>query len=372
MPGKDHPYIGSEIDLAFAQAMKLGSDGSVGKDAVPDDSITVDGATIKESTSQPVRAEDGSGVPEPADDEQTVPVLVGNVPAGEIAQSLTESNPTDSGSGEFAGEIPPGVREHMHAVIACKHPDLTPENLGLGYKDMIRLMGLTGIINPDGTPKETDDVPVPSSEAVKRAFSSEALGFASNFQKPVLLLIPQSENPAMSVASKISILKREIARRKDKKLQAVNVHPTLYMSLSRTISYKITGWKISIVEGAPSIKADVEDIGKDLDRRIENRVEQKQPIDAGVDLEKYFMLIIATLEQGGVDIDTITLIAEEFLLNPGQVIQAFRQDDQLYINLASTRPDYIPPIPVPSQSYFRQSVDGALKEEEKEEKVAKK
>jgi hypothetical protein len=288
------------------------------------------------STHPMIAGQDGGGVPRPIEDEAlTVPVhfdmpsaISGLVKDGR--QSIPAVGSLEALSDVFSG--------------------LTPEKLAPGYEKMIGALRNFGILDVGGATKE-GDAHLPTFEQAMASLSPEDFKFASTFKKPTLLLVPNT-----SFNSKIRAIRGKASTGGIQGLEDIKVHPLLH-SFGEQGPEKITRWNISIVEGAST--ADFQ-LYADLVTHLQYRNEQKDPIDAGMNLQKYLMLLMVTSNNGGIDREEMTLIERDILLRSDQVVQAFCMNGTLYLNIARAGESVL--LQVPLHSHFRSSVDGKLTE----------
>ena len=137
-------------------------------------------------------------------------------------------------------------------------------------------------------------------------FKLKELKIASHFQKPTLLLIPET-----SFDAKIKALDAH-----KQGIQENETHINEVYSESDSGSDKITGWRAVIVDGAEEMEAYKGD-NPDLrfDERIKNRKAARKSGEKGMDRHRYVLLMMEAIKNGDpVDKKCHTLLDDDLTL----------------------------------------------------------
>lgn len=202
-----------------------------------------------------------------------------------------------------------------------------------------------GFLTESGETKE-GDVQLPTFEKAMSTFKPEEMEIASYYQKPTLLLIPET-----SFAAKVKALNAN----KDaiKKISAY-VFAKIY-SETDSGSEKITGWRAVIVDGAQEMEAyDGDNVDLSFGERVKNRKEARRSGEKGMDRHRYILLMMEAIRNGDpVDKDSFTLLDDDPAFSHFIVPRAsFSPSGQLALF------DWQEPYHVASNARFRSSVGG--------------
>ena len=232
---------------------------------------------------------------------------------------------------QLTPEIESYIREHLEAVqqkLANNEPvydeDLEfikearlmikravfVKKLEPQYDERLETLKYYGFLDKNGKAKK-GDVPPPSVEKAMSAFKPEELEIASSFQKPTLLLIPET-----SFAAKVRAL--------DTHKQGIQKKDTyVHDNYTRTDSgsHKITGWRAVIVDGAQEMEAyEGDNLDLIFDKRIKNRKTARKPGEKGMDRHRYALLMMEAIKNGDpVDKELYTLLDDDPALSDSYV-----------------------------------------------------
>ena len=210
------------------------------------------------------------------------------------------------------------------------------------FEDRLDTLKQFGFLTEDGKAKEGDVRP-PSFEKAMNTFTPEELEIASHFQRPILLLIPET-----SLEAKVEAL--------DSFKGNVQKYTRVPSEFKETDSgsKKITGWRAVIIEGAREMEVYEDDNIKDkLKERLENRkAKKKDTFLKGMDRHKYIMLTMEAMKNGDlIDQNNWTILEDDEASKGFMIPGAHVFDDELvFIS--------IHPESVIGHSRFRSSVGG--------------
>jgi len=178
------------------------------------------------------------------------------------------------------------------------------ESFGLEkqYNDVTETL-LSSIVTP--FPRMIQALP-PSFKEVVDSFDPEDFRIIEHYQKPVLLLVPES-----SVGVKIAIIN--------------NMPPALLRVVGHSCEpdvqdlskEKITGWRAKIVDGAQNMKwYEGDDPHSYFGHRVELRKKNRRPGEKGMDKHTYLTLLMQSTKAGEpVDTKVDTILDDEELTN---------------------------------------------------------
>ena len=155
-------------------------------------------------------------------------------------------------------------------------------NLETQYGERLDTLKHYDFLNENGEANE-GNVVCPSFEKAMSTFKLKELKIASHFQKPTLLLIPET-----SFEAKIKALDTH-----KQGMQENETHINKVYSETDSGSDKITGWRAVIVDGAQRMEAYKSDnLDLRFDERIKNRKAARKPGEKGMDRHKYALLVM--------------------------------------------------------------------------------
>ncbi len=236
-------------------------------------------------------------------------------------------------------EARPKLREVIKSFFAREPADITelvkkPE-LETQYGERLDTLKHYGFLTESGEVKE-GDVACPFFEKAMSTFKPEELEIASHFQKPTLLLIPET-----SFAAKVKALDAQkknysntfqLLRAKVMTLllslkinrQGMQKNDTYVNEIytdSDSGSDKIIGWCAVIVDGAQEMEAyEGDKLDSGFDERIRNRKETRKSGEKGMDRHRYALLMMEAIRNGNpVDKESYTLLDDDPALSPSDV-----------------------------------------------------
>jgi len=266
---------------------------------------------------------------------------------------------------QLTPEIQAYIREHLEAVqqkLANREPvydeDLEfikearswikravfVKKLELQYDERLETLKHYGFLSESGKAKK-GDVPPPSIEKAMGTFKPEELEIASHFQKPMLLLVPET-----SFAAKIKAL--------DAHKQGMQGNDTYVYKIytdSDSGSDKITGWRVVIVDGAQEMEIyEGDDLGARVGRRIENRKKARKPGEKGMDRHRYVLLMMEGIKIGNpIDLTAYTLLDDDPALSDSSVPNAGFLPGRRKVSFGEGNPEHVSVC-----ARFRSSVGG--------------
>jgi len=245
-------------------------------------------------------------------------------------------------------DLPKHLREKYSSIQEMNQSNEVTEVKKLKLKSQYseRLMTLQhyGFLTEAGKSKE-GDVPVPSYEKAMSNFKPEELEIVRHFQKPMLLLIPET-----SFAAKVKALD---ARKQG--MQKNDTYVDNIFTKTDSGSDKITGWRAVIVDGAHEMDAyEGDNLGLSFDERIKNRKEARKSGEKGMDRHKYALLMMEAIRNGDpVDKELYTLLDDDPALSVSSVPGASFDPDDREVDF-----DARYPVLVRGYARFRSSVGG--------------
>ena len=213
------------------------------------------------------------------------------------------------------------------------------------YGERLNTLKHYGFLAESGEAREGDIQP-PTFEKAMSAFTPQELEIASYFQKPTLLLIPET-----SFAAKIHAL--------DAHKQGMQKNDTYIDEIytdSDSGSDKITGWRAVIADGARVMGCYEDDkLDLRLDKRIEQRRATRKPGEKGMDRHRYVLLMMEATKSGNpVDKELFTLLDDDSALSGSDMPYAgFDDPDDRGVCFGGSYPD-----DVDVNARFRSSVGG--------------
>jgi len=266
---------------------------------------------------------------------------------------------------QLTPEIESYIREHLEAVqqkLANNEPvydeDLEfikearlmikravfVKKLEPQYDERLETLKHYGFLDKNGKAKK-GDVPPPSVEKAMSAFKPEELEIASSFQKPTLLLIPET-----SFAAKVKAL--------DSHKQGMQKNDTFADKIFTNTdsgSDKITGWRAVIVDGAEKMKAyEGDQLDLSFDKRIKNRKVARKPGEKGMDRHRYALLMMEAIRnENPIDQQLYTLLDDDPALSHSYVPGANTYPDYREVRFSASDPGA-----VNGRARFRSSVGG--------------
>jgi len=218
------------------------------------------------------------------------------------------------------------------------------KKLELQYDERLETLKHYGFLSESGEAKE-GDIPPPSIEKAMSTFKLEELEIASHFQKPMLLLIPET-----SFAAKIKALDAH-----KQGMQGNDTYVNIIYTDSDSGSAKITGWRVVIADGAQEMKTyEGDDLGARGGRRIENRKKARKPGEKGMDRHKYALLMMEAIRNGDpIDKEKYTLLDDDPALRDSRVPLANFHPDYREVNFNASNPGVVDDL-----ARFRSSVGG--------------
>jgi len=213
------------------------------------------------------------------------------------------------------------------------------------YGECLTTLKHYGFLTENGEAKEGDINP-PSFEKVMVAFIPEEFEIASHFQKPVLLLIPET-----SFTAKVKAM--------DAHKQKGQKYDTLVEDIYKKTdsgSDKITGWRVVIADGAQEMRAH-KDTRPDLHfgaRIMIRKGVRKIPYEKGMDRHKYILLMMDAIRSGKpIDKKSRTILDDDPVLSDSQVPNAGFDPEDLNVHFG-----WSIPISTSKTYCFRSSVGG--------------
>lgn len=214
-------------------------------------------------------------------------------------------------------EARPKVEEALETSDDTKPADM-PElirqlNLEAQFGERFNTLKHYGFLTENGEAKE-GDIQSPSFEKAMSAFKPEELEIASNFQKPTLLLIPET-----SFEAKVKAM--------DTHKQGMQENDTYVNEIytdsdSDSGSDKITGWRAVIVDGAQEMEAyEGDKLDLRFDKRIEARKASRKSGEKGMDRHRYALLMMEAIRNGNpVDKGLYTLLDDDPALSDSSYV----------------------------------------------------
>ena len=217
-------------------------------------------------------------------------------------------------------------------------------NLEAQYFERLDTLKHYGFLTENGETRE-GDVPVPSYEKALSTFKPEELEIANHFQKPMLLLVPET-----SFAAKIQALDAHRQR-----MQQNYTYVDEIFSRTDVSSGKIVGWRAVIVDSAKEMESYEGDIlYLEFNKRIENRKAARRPGEKGMDRHRYALLMMEAIRNGDpVDQELCTLLDDDPALSDYGVPVARFSRSCLAVDF-----DWASPRPLGGNARFRSSVGG--------------
>jgi hypothetical protein len=155
-------------------------------------------------------------------------------------------------------------------------------NLETQYGERLDTLKHYDFLNENGEANE-GNAACPSFEKAMSTFKLKELKIASHFQKPTLLLIPET-----SFDAKIKALDTHKQGMQENETRINKVY-----SETDSGSDKITGWRAVIVDGAQEMEAYKGDsLDLRFDKRIKNRKAARKPGEKGMDRHKCALLMM--------------------------------------------------------------------------------
>lgn len=178
-------------------------------------------------------------------------------------------------------------------------------NLETQYVERLDTLWRFGFLAESGDTKKGDIAP-PDFEKVLAGFKPEELEIAKNYQKPVLLLVPEN-----SFSAKVAAIDSHRVHN-----QSATYLDPVYGNTDSG-SEKITGYRAWVVDGAQEMglyKGD--DVGLELADRIRNRKSARKPYEKGIDRHIFIMLMMESIKNGEpIDQESYTLLDDDFALS---------------------------------------------------------
>ena len=206
-----------------------------------------------------------------------------------VEQTLKEGESHTIGEIVELATRPLGVQELKKGGIISAETAELMEKLGLEaqYGERLKTLIHYGFLTKKGEVKN-DEVKQPTFEATLRTFQPEELVIASHFQKPTLLLIPETP-----FARKVEAL--------DKcnhgKYEKTHVDVEYDYTDTDLDSDKISGWRVCIVDGAIEIKPyDNVEIYSSFSSQVINRKMDRGPLEKGMNRNKFILLLMEILK----------------------------------------------------------------------------
>ncbi|MBU1092749.1 hypothetical protein KJ836_03740 [Patescibacteria group bacterium] len=212
------------------------------------------------------------------------------------------------------------------------------------YSERLNTLKHYGFLDESGEAKE-GNVKVPTYEEAMATFKPEELEIASNFQKPTLLLIPET-----SFEAKVKAMDAH-----KQGMQENNTYVNEIYSETDSGSDKITGWRAAIVDGAQEMKAyEGDKLDLRFDKRIEARKATRKEGEKGMDRHRYALLMMEAIKNGNpVDKELYTLLDDDSALSDSNVPGA-----NFYPAVRRVRFYWYDPDGVSGDARFRSSVGG--------------
>ncbi len=221
------------------------------------------------------------------------------------------------------------------------------------YKECLNTLKCYGFLAENGEVKE-GDIQSPSFEKAMGTFKAEELKIASSFQKPVLLIIPET-----SFDAKVKAL--------DAHRQGLQKSPT-YVSKefidSDSGSERITGWRAIIVDGIQ--RAEVYE-GDQRDLRINDRIKARKDArrkgEKGMDRHRYALLMMVTIRNGNpvddTDTGSYTLLDDDPALSDTSIPYGVFYRN-VHHEIANSRFECSYPVHFSDYARYRSSVGGDI------------
>ena len=164
---------------------------------------------------------------------------------------------------------------------------------------------------------------IPSCNEVMSGFSIEELKVANLFDKPMLLLIPET-----SFNTKIQAIKNFAPRQN-------SIHVDSEFTDSDSDSHEITGWKSVIVDGTQEVENYLDENSKAaLGERVEKHKLDRKPGEKGMTRDVYALLIMEFLkENNAIDQDGCTILDDDTALTDSLVPVAGMYNGQFNFDL---------------------------------------
>jgi len=237
---------------------------------------------------------------------------------------------------QLTPEVKQYIREHLEAVQQklANREDVTEDdlefiktvrswvmkeklikqfNLDVQHTERLSTLKHYGFLNENGESREGDVQP-PAFEKAMSAFKPEELEIASYFQKPVLLLIPET-----SFAAKVRTLDAH-----KQGMQENNTYVDDIFTKTDSGSDKITGWRAVIVDGAQEMEPyEGDNLDLKFAKRIKNRKSARKPGEKGMDRHRYALLMMEAIRNGDpIDKELYTLLDDDPALSASDVPNA--------------------------------------------------
>jgi len=245
-------------------------------------------------------------------------------------------------------DLPKHLREKYSSIQEMNQSNEVAEvkklKLKSQYSERLITLQHYGFLAEAGKSKE-GDVTVPSYEKAMSTFKPEELEIASRFQKPVLLLVPET-----SFAAKVKAL--------DAHKQGIQEGDTYVNDIytdSDSGSEKITGWRVFIVDGAQEMETyEGDNLDLRFDKRIKNRKTARKPDEKGMDRHRYALLMMEAIKNGDpVDKRLYILLDDDPALSASYVPRALFGLGVRGVSFGCNNPDLIT-----DNARFRSSVGG--------------
>jgi len=218
-------------------------------------------------------------------------------------------------------------------------------NLEAQYGECLSTLKHYGFLAENGEVKEGDVQP-PTLEKTISIFKPEELEIASHFQKPVLLLIPET-----SFTAKV----RAMNSHKQKVQKNDAFVDCAYAQTDSSVD-KIIGWRVIIADGAQEMRAH-KDTRPDLHfgaRIMIRKGVRKIPYEKGMDRHKYILLMMDAIRSGKpIDKKSRTILDDDPVLCDSQVPNAGFDPEDRNVHFG-----WSIPISTSKTYCFRSSVGG--------------
>ena len=156
------------------------------------------------------------------------------------------------------------------------------------YGERLNTLKHYGFLDEQGEAKE-GDIKAPTYEEAMATLKPEELEIASRFQKPTLLLIPET-----SFAAKVKAMDAH-----KQGLQENDTYVNEIYGKTDSGSDKITGWRVVIVDGAQEMEVyDGDKLDLRFDKRIEARKGARKEGEKGMDRHRYALLMMEAIRNG--------------------------------------------------------------------------
>ena len=170
------------------------------------------------------------------------------------------------------------------------------------YGERLNTLKHYGFLSEKGEVKE-GEVKAPTYEEAMATFKPEELEIASRFQKPTLLLIPET-----SFAAKVKAINAH-----KQGMQKNDTYVNEIYSKTDSGSDKITGWRAVIVDGAQEMESyEGDKLDLRFDKRIQARKAARKEGEKGMDRHRYALLMMEAIRNGNpVDKELYTLLDDD-------------------------------------------------------------